>query len=62
MKGRSLDERRVKEKRAQERENLFRIIPSEFRKNSGRKKNSGMSSFTSVVDSELESRHVVCKE
>jgi hypothetical protein len=45
-----------------EREKSFRFIPSEFRKNSGRKKNSGMSSFTSVVDSELDSRHVVCKE
>jgi hypothetical protein len=38
------------------------VIPSEFLKNSGRKKNSGMSSFTSVVESELVSRHVVCKE
>jgi hypothetical protein len=40
----------------------FEIIPSEFCKNSGRKKNSGMSSFTSVVESELVSRHVVCRE
>lgn len=50
------------ERREKEREKSFRIIPSEFRKNSGRKKNSGMSSFTSVVDSELDSRHVVCRE
>jgi hypothetical protein len=62
MKGRSLEARWVKEKRGKKRENPIRIIPSEFSKNSGRKKNSGMSSFTSVVESELESRHVVCRE
>jgi len=45
-----------------EEQKSFEIIPSEFCKNSGRKKNSGMSSFTSVVESELVSRHVVCRE
>ena len=34
-------------------------IRSALVRNSGRKKNSGMSSFTSVVDSEEDSHHVV---
>ena len=34
-------------------------IRSVLVRNSGRKKNSGMSSFTSVVDSEEDSHHVV---
>ena len=38
------------------------ILPSEFSRNSGRKKNSGMSSLTSVADSKDERRHVVSME
>jgi ribosomal protein S20 len=49
-------------KRGQGEQVSFKTIPSEFCKNSGRKKNSGISSFTSVVESELVSRHVVCIE
>jgi hypothetical protein len=55
--------KKKKKKRGDKEEQIsLKIIPSEFRKNSGRKKNSGMSSFTSVVESELVSRHVVCRE
>lgn len=54
--------RKDKKGRDKEEKKPFEIIPSEFCKNSGRKKNSGMSSFTSVVESELVSRQVVCRE
>ena len=41
---------------------LMITVPSAFSRNSGRKKNSGINSLTSVADSNDERRHVVAKE